>query len=110
MVSRQPEPDVFTAIADQTRRALLQRLAAEGEKNVTQLTGPFAMSQPAISKHLRILRETGLIESRKQGRMMLYRIRPQRLLEVYEWVAHFEKYWDDKLDSLGDFLENQKRK
>ena len=105
-----PTSDVFFAIADPTRRALLLRLAKEGEKNVTELMEPFSISQPAISKHLRILRVARLVRSRKEGRVRLYEIQASKLREVYDWVAHFEKYWDEKLDALGQYLDKQNRK
>jgi DNA-binding transcriptional ArsR family regulator len=102
--------DVYFAIADPTRRALLTRLANEGEKNVSELIEPLSISQPAVSKHLRILREARLVRSRKQGRVRIYAIEAGKLREVYDWVSHFEKFWDEKLDSLGAYLEKQKRK
>jgi DNA-binding transcriptional ArsR family regulator len=102
--------DVYLAIADPTRRALLTRLANEGEKNVSELIEPLPISQPAVSKHLRILREARLVRSRKQGRVRIYAIEAGKLREVYDWVSHFEKFWDEKLDSLGAYLDKQKRK
>jgi DNA-binding transcriptional ArsR family regulator len=110
MKSAVAESDVFYAIADATRRALLLRLATEGEKNVSELLEQFPISQPAVSKHLRILREAQLVRSRKEGRERLYKIQASKLREVYDWVAHFEKYWDEKLDALGEYLDKQKRK
>jgi DNA-binding transcriptional ArsR family regulator len=101
--------DVYTAIADPTRRALLLRLAEEGEKNVSELHEPFSISQPAVSKHLRILREAGLVLCRKEGRLRLYAIEGRKLRQVYDWVARFEKYWDEKLDALGNYLDRRKR-
>ena len=104
------KPDVFFAIADPTRRALLHRLAGERrERNVTELLEPFRISQPAVSKHLRILREAGLVRSRKEGRMRLYQLEAARLRQVHEWVKHFEAYWDEKLDALGEYLDKRKR-
>ena len=102
--------DVFAAIADPTRRALLLRLAQEGRKNVSELMEPFSMSQPAISKHLRVLREARLVTSCKDGRSRLYAIDAQRLREAYDWVGLFEKYWNEKLDALGQHLDAKKRK
>lgn len=99
--------DVFTAIADHTRRALLLRLAKEGERSVTELREPFSISQPAVSKHLRILREVGLVRSRKEGRERLYKIEASQLQDVSDWVSHFEKYWDEKLDGLGEYLDKK---
>lgn len=102
-----PPVDVFTAIADPTRRALLLRLAHEGERNVSELLEPFSISQPAVSKHLRILREAGLVRSRRVGREKLYEVEARRLRDVFDWVSHFEKYWDEKLDALGEFLDQK---
>jgi DNA-binding transcriptional ArsR family regulator len=102
--------DVYFAIADPTRRALLTRLANEGEKNVSELIEPLSISQPAVSKHLRILREARLVRSCKQGRVRIYAIEAGKLREVYDWVSHFEKYWDERLDALGTYLDKQKRK
>src|SRR5688500_12778278 len=110
MRSARSQADVYSAIADPTRRALLLRLGKEGESNVTELLAPLSISQPAVSKHLRLLREAGLVRSRKEGRLRLYAIEPANLRQVYDWVAHFEKYWDAKLDALGDYLDRQKRK
>jgi DNA-binding transcriptional ArsR family regulator len=105
-----PNADVYAAIADPTRRALLLRLATEGEKSASELLEPFSISQPAVSKHLRMLREAGLIRSRKQGRMRIYEVDASQLREVYDWVSHFDKYWDEKLDDLGNYLDQQKRR
>jgi len=110
MNAARPSDDVYSAIADPTRRAMLRRLAEEGEKTVTDLLAPFSISQPAVSKHLRILRDAGLVRSRKEGRMRLYQLEAARLRQVYDWVAHFERYWDEKLDALGDYLDGQKER
>jgi DNA-binding transcriptional ArsR family regulator len=110
MVSTSTKADVYAAIADPTRRALLLRLAREGEKSVSELLEPFSISQPAVSKHLRILREARLVSSRKEGRIRVYAIEASKLREVHDWVTHFEKYWDEKLDALGDYLDKRKRK
>jgi DNA-binding transcriptional ArsR family regulator len=108
--SASAKADVYAAIADPTRRALLLRLADEGEKKVTELLEPFSMSQPAVSKHLRILREAGLVRSRKEGRLRLYEVEAGALRQVYNWVSHFEKYWDKKLDALGRYLDKRRAK
>ena len=102
--------DVYLAIADPTRRALLSRLADEGAKNVTELLKPFSISQPAVSKHLRVLREAGLVRSRKEGRLRLYEVEAGNLRQVFDWVSHFEEYWDEKLDALGGYLDKQNKK
>jgi DNA-binding transcriptional ArsR family regulator len=108
MASGPHDADVFAAIADPTRRALLMRLAG-GQRNVTELLEPFSISQPAVSKHLRILRRAGLVRSRKRGRLRVYQLEAARLRQVHDWVRHFERYWDRKLDALGEYLDKRKR-
>jgi DNA-binding transcriptional ArsR family regulator len=103
-------PDVYMAIADPTRRAMLLRLVREGEKNVSELVEPFSISQPAVSKHLRILRQAGLVRSRSEGRLRFYAVEARRLRQVHDWVSHFEMYWDEKLDALDSYLQRNKRK
>jgi len=76
---------------------------------VTQLMEPFSISQPAVSKHLRILRETGLVRCRRSGRERLYGVQANRLRDVHDWVTQFEKYWDDKLDALGEYLDKKQK-
>ena len=105
-----PEADVYTAIGDPTRRALLRRMADEGEKSVTELLEPFSISQPAISKHLRILRDAGLVRRRKEGRMRLYEADASGLRQVHDWVSHFERYWDETLDALGGYLDRKRKR
>jgi DNA-binding transcriptional ArsR family regulator len=98
-----PTPDVFSAIADPTRRRLLD-LLSESESPVTVLARRFAVSRPAISQHLRILRDAGLVTERRSGRQRLYRLRPQPLRQVYDWAAHYQRFWHKKLRSLGRHL------
>ncbi len=96
--------DVFAAIADPTRRAILDRLS-QGEQPVKQLAKPYSMSLPAISQHLKVLSEVGLVTQRKVGRERLYRLNPEPLKQVSDWVSHYEQFWQEKLDALGDYLE-----
>lgn len=98
--------DVYLAIADPTRRRLLDLLGA-GERPVNALAAPFRMSRPAISQHLRILRRVGLVDMRKDGRERWYRVRGERLREVFDWVAHYEKFWSEKLAALGRYLDKK---
>jgi DNA-binding transcriptional ArsR family regulator len=97
--------DVFVAIADPTRRALLDRLR-QGEQPVKELAEPFEMSLPAISQHLQVLSEVGLVSQRRAGRQRFYRVNPEPLKQVYDWIAHYEKFWQEKLDALGHYLED----
>ena len=96
--------DIFNAIADPTRRALLDKLR-EGEQPVKQLAEPFNMSMPAISQHLQILCEAGLVQVKKAGRQRLYRLNPEPLKEVSDWIINYEEFWKEKLDALGKYLE-----
>lgn len=98
------DADVFHAIADPTRRRLLDRLE-KGERTVNDLAAPFQMSRPAISQHLAILRNSGLVEARRDGRQRVYRIVAIKLREVHDWVSHYERFWQDKLRALGSYLE-----
>ena len=98
--------DVFAAIADPTRRSLLDRLR-EGEQPVKELAAPFDMSMPAISQHLSVLCEVGLVVQRRVGRQRFYRLNPEPLKQVADWVAYYERFWQDKLASLGDYLEEE---
>lgn len=96
--------DVFQVIADPTRRAILDLLRT-GEQPVKQLAEPFAMSLPAISQHLQILCEAELVEMRKSGRQRLYKLKPEGLKQVSSWIANYEEFWQEKLDALSDYLE-----
>ena len=98
--------DVFAAIADPTRRSLLDRLR-EGEQPVKQLAAPFEMSMPAIAQHLNVLCEVGLVTQRQVGRQRFYRLNPEPLKQVADWVAYYERFWQDKLASLGEYLEEE---
>ena len=95
--------DVFGAIAHPVRRRLLD-LLIEGDRPVNSLAEPFAMSRPAISQHLRVLREVGLVVERREGRERYYRLQPERLGDVRAWLACYERFWGRKLDALGAFL------
>src|SRR5215470_1118334 len=90
------DTDVFTAIAHPVRRQILD-LLTEHDMTVTHLAEPFQMSRPAISQHLRILLDAGLVEMREEGRSNYYRLMPDRLREVQRWLAHYERFWRGKL-------------
>jgi DNA-binding transcriptional ArsR family regulator len=90
MALRQAE--VFRALGDPTRRAVYERLIA-CEESVSALTARFAVSQPAISQHLKTLRQAGLVEVRRQGREAHYRAGPEGLKPLFDWMAHYENFW-----------------
>lgn len=96
--------DVFDALADPTRRRLLVLLRAE-ERSVSELAAHFDSSMPAVSQHLTVLRRTGLVAKRRSGRLQLYRIRPEPLGQVLDFLKHFDEFWDDRLSALGRYLE-----
>jgi DNA-binding transcriptional ArsR family regulator len=93
----------FAALADPTRRAILVRLAA-GKANVTELARPFAMTQPAISKHLKVLEKAGLISRGRDAQSRPCQLEASRLKEATEWIAHYRRFWDESFDRLDDFL------
>lgn len=94
----------FTALADPTRRAILARLAS-GEASVGDIAAPFDMSLPAISKHLKILEQAGLLERRRDGRTLYCRMEPKPLEDVSEWIARQRAFWEGSLDSLANYLD-----
>jgi DNA-binding transcriptional ArsR family regulator len=96
--------DVFQAIADPTRRKLLLLLDGQ-EMPVTVISGHFPMSRTAVSKHLRILADAGLVKERKVGRETRYRMEPEPLLELKRWLAFFERYWENKMAALKRYVE-----
>ncbi|RYE39536.1 MAG: ArsR family transcriptional regulator [Sphingobacteriales bacterium] len=96
--------DVYQAIADPTRRAILGQLA-ERSLNVDDVAAHFSISRPAISKHIRILTECGLISIQKNGRERICAARLQKLGEVSNWLEQYSRFWTKKLDALGAFLE-----
>lgn len=104
MSRRTANSDVYYAIADPTRRSILDRLGQE-ELPVTELAQQFAVSLSAVSQHIRVLREVGLVTVRKAGRERLYALNAEPLREVADWVAHYETFWRDALAALGKHLE-----
>ncbi|SEC22485.1 metalloregulator ArsR/SmtB family transcription factor [Paenibacillus sp. GP183] len=105
MAATAPKPDVFQAIADQTRRSLL-RLLVDQEMPVTAITGHFPMTRTAVSKHLRILSDAGLVKSRKVGRETRYRLQPEPLLELKKWLDYYERFWENKMAALQRYVES----
>jgi DNA-binding transcriptional ArsR family regulator len=99
----------FAALADPTRRAILARLAS-GEASVTDLAKPFAMSQPAISKHLKVLERAGLISRTRQAQRRPCRLQPERLKNIAEWVGNYRQFWEASFNRLDDYLEELQTK
>ncbi len=99
----------FAALADPTRRAILARLAA-GEAAVTELAAPFAMSLPAISKHLKVLERAGLIARGREAQWRPCRLEAGPLKDAAEWLAHYRRFWEQSFDRLDDYLRKLQRK
>lgn len=104
-MSSAPKHDVFQAIADPNRRKML-RLLADNEMHVTGISGHFPMSRTAVSKHLRILTEAGLVKEQKVGRETRYSLQPDPLRELQEWLSYYERFWDNKLNALKRLVES----
>ena len=100
--------DVFNAIAEAHRREILDALIA-GEKAVGTIVTDLSMSQPQVSKHLRVLSEVGLVSCRAEGRRRLYRLEPELLRPLHDWLAKHEQALNDRLDRIDDYLKELQR-
>jgi DNA-binding transcriptional ArsR family regulator len=103
MVQQDQLSEVFSALADPTRRAILARLA-DGDANVAELTAPFPMSQPAISRHLKVLERAGLISRHRRATERLSHLEAEPLREATAWLAEYREYWDESFDRLDQLL------
>jgi len=113
MVQQQMTPDrldaTFSALADPTRRAILARLAS-GETSVSELAEPFAMSLPAISKHLKVLQRAGLIERGREAQWRPCRLAAAPLKDASDWLEHYRRFWEESLDRLEEYLRELQKK
>src|ERR1700679_351832 len=99
------EPTViFKSLSDPTRRALFERLSREGELAVHALTVPSGVSQPAVSKHLNTLKLAGLVRDRRDGREIYYRVVPEGLTPLFDWLKFYAIFWQNRFDRLEDLL------
>ena len=94
----------FAALADPTRRAILARLAG-GERSVTELAEPFAMSLPAVSRHLKVLEKAKLIERGREAQWRPCKLAPEPLKDVSSWLEQYRRHWEESLDRLEDYLK-----
>lgn len=99
----------FSALSDPTRRAIL-RILASGERTVTELSEPFRISLPAISKHLRVLEKAGLLKQEKDGRIHRCRIVARPLRDAAGWIAHYRRFWEESFDRLDEYLYELQKK
>jgi DNA-binding transcriptional ArsR family regulator len=97
--------NVFRALADPTRRGIFERLAREGEQTVHALTGRAGVSQPAVSKHLTVLKRAKLVRHRREGRETHYSAQPQALAPLVDWMSVYGAFWRDRFDQLETLLK-----
>jgi DNA-binding transcriptional ArsR family regulator len=106
-LSSSPLDRTFSALADPIRRALVMRLAEEPDLSVSELAAPFAVSLPAIMKHLDVLSDAGLVARAKTGRVVACRLDAEPMRDAFEWLNRYEKFWSERLSSLAAFLEEE---
>ena len=95
----------FHALGDGTRRQMLSLLAKRGECTASELGKPFPIAQPTASKHIRVLEEAGLVSRHVEGKVHRFRLAMNPLLEAQDWIARHQKFWENSLDALGEFLD-----
>ena len=100
--------DAFNAVAEPKRRRLIEVMGAE-ELAVSEIIELLGWTQPMVSKHLKVLKQVGLVSERRTGRQRMYRVNAERLKPIYDWVVPFEQYWSQRFDRLDQVLENLKR-
>ena len=98
------ENKIFQALADPSRRAIFESLT-RGETAVKDLTARFEISQPAVSQHLATLREAGLVNARREGRCVFYRVESRGMKPLIDWIAHYRAFWTERVDRLERLLE-----
>ena len=109
MVTNEQQLDLtFGALSDRTRRAILVKLS-DGPSTVGSLAKPFEMSRPAISKHLRVLEKAGLVQTRKDGRVSRCKLDARPMKDASDWVNKYQKFWEEQLDKLAHYFEEQNR-
>jgi DNA-binding transcriptional ArsR family regulator len=97
-----PHDELFSTLADPTRRAIFERLCRDGEQTVRALTDRAGVSQPAVSKHLGVLKHSGLVRDRRDGRQTHYSAEPQGLTPLIDWMSLYGAFWRDRFDRLED--------
>jgi DNA-binding transcriptional ArsR family regulator len=102
------QQEVFRALSDPTRRAML-RMLGDGERAAGELGTPFDITPSAVSQHLAVLRQAGLVEERREGRSRVYTLRPGPLREAVDWFSWFEQFWGDRLTALDRYLDTRKK-
>lgn len=96
---------IFQALADPSRRAIFESLMAGGEVAVKDLTARFDISQPAVSQHLAALKDAGLVNGRRQGRSVYYRVEPKGIQPLIDWINHYREFWQQRAERLEQLLD-----
>ena len=102
--------DVFSALADPTRRSILELLAKQGECSAAEICAHFTVSPPAISQHLKVLREAGLVFMEKRAQQHIYRLNPEGISELQDWTRTMRDLWNQRFDALDALLQEEKKK
>ncbi|MCI0630816.1 MAG: metalloregulator ArsR/SmtB family transcription factor [Phycisphaerales bacterium] len=102
--------DAFNAVAERRRREIIDMLSRSGEVPVNGMVEALGLAQPLVSKHLRVLREVGLVSVRGSGRRRLYRLNGENLKPIHDWTKRFERFWDDQLARIKEQAESSGRK
>jgi DNA-binding transcriptional ArsR family regulator len=101
--------DIFSALADPTRRSIIEILAKNGKLSASDICKKFPVSPPAISQHLKVLRETMLVQVEKKAQQRIYRINPDAMLNLEEWARQMRELWNERFDALDKTLEEEKK-
>jgi DNA-binding transcriptional ArsR family regulator len=104
-MANSPPPELFKTLADPTRRAIFEHLMRDGEQTVRALTDRAGVSQPAVSKHLNVLKQNRLVRERPQGRAVYYSATPQGLAPLIDWIKLYGTFWRERFDQLENLLE-----
>ena len=105
MHAQTPPDHLLKALADPTRRAIFEQLVRQGEQNVVALTKQAGVSQPAVSKHLAVLKQAGLVQDRRDGRQTHYSAEPKGFAPLVDWMSHYDAFWNDRFDRLENLLK-----
>ena len=102
--------DMFTALADPTRRKIMEMLAKYGQLSASEIYAQFPVSPPAISQHLKVLRESNLVQVEKRAQQRIYQINPDAMLELEGWANQLRQLWNQRFDALDEVLESEKKR
>jgi DNA-binding transcriptional ArsR family regulator len=102
--------DKFSALADPTRRKIVELLAREGQLNATEIAERFPVSPQAISQHLKVLREANLVQVEKRAQQRIYQVNPEAVVELEEWARQLRQLWDQRFDALEEVVEAEKKR